>query len=124
MERHADTRCSDADRDEVVAELRRHAVAGRLEPAELDARLGHALQSRTQRELRATLDNLPPATRATTWNERLATMSRSTATAASTAALAIMLWSTGHLGEDGMMWTVAAAILLLVWRRPRPPRDT
>jgi Domain of unknown function (DUF1707) len=119
-----DTRWSDADRDAVVAELRRHAVERRLEPAELEARLGDALDASTQRELRATLENLPPATREITWNERLAAISRSTATAVIVAVLAIMLWLTGHLGEDGVMWTVAAAILLLVWRRPRSPRDT
>jgi Domain of unknown function (DUF1707) len=113
-----DTRWSDADRDAAVAELRRHAVERRLEP-ELDARLGDALDASTQRELRATLENLPPATREITWNERLAAISRSTATAVIVAVVA-----TGDLGEDGVMWTVAAAILLLVWRRPRSPRDT
>jgi Domain of unknown function (DUF1707) len=61
MHDDAETRCSDADREEVAEELRRHAVAGRLDVAELEERLGRALQAPTGRELRATLENLPTA---------------------------------------------------------------
>jgi hypothetical protein len=100
MAEAADTRCSDADRDAVGTELRRHAVAGRLDTAELDARHGDALQARTQCELRATLENLPPTTRARRRNARPTTISRSVATAAIAAVLAPALWFTGHLGED------------------------
>ena len=124
MDQHAETRCSDADRDAVATELRRHAIAGRLDTAELDARLGRALQARTQRELRATLEHLPPTSRAHPSNVRVATMSPSEATAAIVAVLALALWVTGHLGEDGMMWAVAAAVLLVIWRRPGPRRHS
>lgn len=117
------TRCSDADREAIAGELRRHAVEGRLELAELDDRLDRALQARTRVELHATLDGLPATTPGRRPKDRLATMSATTATAAVVAVLAIALWVTGHLAEDGLMVILAAAILLVIWRRPRPRRD-
>jgi len=54
-------RASDADRDAVVAELSQHFQAGRLDPAELDDRAGHALRARVRGDLDALLADLPRA---------------------------------------------------------------
>jgi hypothetical protein len=54
-----DLRASDADRDEVVALLRRHAEAGRLTVDELDERCSAALSAVTVGELTKLLEDLP-----------------------------------------------------------------
>ena len=54
-----DLRASDADRDEVVAILRRHAEAGRLTVDELDERCSAALSAVTVGELRVLVHDLP-----------------------------------------------------------------
>jgi Domain of unknown function (DUF1707) len=54
-----DVRASDADRDEVVTLLRRHAEAGRLTVDELDERCSQALSAVTLGDLGALLRDLP-----------------------------------------------------------------
>jgi Domain of unknown function (DUF1707) len=115
MHDDAETRCSDADREAVAEELRRHAVAGRLDVAELEERLGHALQARTRRQLHATLERLPTTTGA-------ATLSRIWAAMPVVTLLVVALWATGRIGEDAMLIMVAAAILVAIWRRSGLPR--
>ncbi len=53
-------RASDADREQVVARLRKAADEGRLFVDEFDERLGHALTARTYGELDAIVGDLPP----------------------------------------------------------------
>jgi Domain of unknown function (DUF1707) len=119
MQADDDIRCSDAERDAIAADLRRHAVAGRLSLEELDERLGRALQARTRRELDATLDGLPGRAVGSSPTGRLAALPATRAAMAIVALLAVALWATGHLGEDAMMIAVAAATLLLVIRPVR-----
>jgi hypothetical protein len=52
-------RASHADREHVIAKLKVAFVQGRLSKAELDARVGQALASRTYRELAALTADLP-----------------------------------------------------------------
>jgi hypothetical protein len=52
-------RVSDAERNEVVEVLTRHAADGRLTLDEFEARVEEALSARTGDELRATLRELP-----------------------------------------------------------------
>lgn len=52
-------RASDADRERVVAFVRGHWSLGRLTDAELEQRLGRALQARTVGDLRKLVDDLP-----------------------------------------------------------------
>jgi Domain of unknown function (DUF1707) len=52
-------RASDADRERVVAALRDHAAAGRLEPSELEERVEAALAARTVGDLEPLLADLP-----------------------------------------------------------------
>jgi hypothetical protein len=54
-----DLRASDADREEVVGQLRRHAEAGRLTVDELDERCSQALSAVTLGELGALTRDLP-----------------------------------------------------------------
>jgi hypothetical protein len=54
-----DLRASDADRDQVVGVLRRHAEAGRLTVDELDERCSAALSAVTLADLRALTRDLP-----------------------------------------------------------------
>jgi hypothetical protein len=56
-----DLRASDAERERTVAELREHALAGRLTVEELDERCERAYAARTRSELRALLADLPKA---------------------------------------------------------------
>lgn len=52
-------RASDAEREAAADALRRHATAGRLEPDELDERLGGAYGARTTDDLAALVADLP-----------------------------------------------------------------
>ena len=54
-------RASDAERDQVVAQLQRHFADGRLTQAELGERVGAALAARTRDQLRALTADLPGA---------------------------------------------------------------
>jgi hypothetical protein len=56
---HGDLRVSDADRDQALSELSEAFQAGRITPEEYDERSGHALRSRTGKELTALLADLP-----------------------------------------------------------------
>lgn len=59
--REPSLRVSDAEREAVVQALRAHAGEGRLEPEELEDRVGAALAARTAGELGVLLDDLPAA---------------------------------------------------------------
>jgi len=53
-------RASDAERDAVVEELRRHAADGRLTMTEFEDRVAEALAARTRGDLAPVLRELPP----------------------------------------------------------------
>ena len=59
MTRYEALRASDADRDAVIDRLRKAAGEGRLEPEELEQRVGYALRARTYGELERLLADLP-----------------------------------------------------------------
>jgi hypothetical protein len=56
-----DVRASDAEREAVAERLRHAAAEGRLDPEELDERLGRAYAARTRDELTALTADLPAA---------------------------------------------------------------
>lgn len=60
MRSHHSLRASDADRDAVVDRLCEAAGEGRLEPDELERRVGGALGARTYGDLAELLADLPP----------------------------------------------------------------
>jgi hypothetical protein len=59
MSPRPDLRCSDAERDRVAAFLRDQATEGRLDPDELDERVGAAYAAKTVRELKELVADLP-----------------------------------------------------------------
>lgn len=54
-----DVRASDAERDEIVTQLRTHAADGRLDVDELGERVERAYAAKTRRDLVAIVDDLP-----------------------------------------------------------------
>jgi Flp pilus assembly protein TadB len=59
MTRQSSLRASDADREAIAERLRTAAVEGRLEPEELDERVGLALRARTYGDLSRLVADLP-----------------------------------------------------------------
>jgi len=59
LRRRPDLRASDAERESVVARLREHGAAGRLDVDELEERIGSAYAARTHGELAWLLEDLP-----------------------------------------------------------------
>ena len=59
MNRYRSMRASDADREAIVSRLREAAGEGRLEPEELEDRVGAALRARTYGELALLISDLP-----------------------------------------------------------------
>jgi hypothetical protein len=59
MADHPELRASDADRERVVGELRRHLTDGRLDLAEFEERAGQAYAARTIGDLTPLLADLP-----------------------------------------------------------------
>jgi hypothetical protein len=94
-------RASDADRERVAAELRDHAVAGRLDTDELDERLGRAYAAKTYGDLDALVWDLPRDKRA--WPPP-ATRARKSPTRSSPAALMLR----------GLWWATMAMVALTV----------
>src|SRR5687768_13325219 len=66
LSRGPDVRASDAEREGVVARLREHAAAGRLDVDELEGRVGAAYGARTRGDLAALVADLPAAMRRAT----------------------------------------------------------
>jgi hypothetical protein len=59
LRRRPDLRASDAEREAVVARLREHGAAGRLDVVELEERIGAAYAAKTRGELVWLLEDLP-----------------------------------------------------------------
>src|SRR6516164_245966 len=55
-----DFRVSDADRNQVVDQLKRHTADGRLTLEEFEERVGETMWAKTAGELRTALRELPP----------------------------------------------------------------
>jgi hypothetical protein len=62
---YSEMRCSDAERERVVAFLREHALAGRLRDDELEDRIGLAYAAVTVGDLQELIGDLPRAPRQT-----------------------------------------------------------
>lgn len=95
-----DKRASDAERDEVVSDLRAHAADGRLSVEELDQRIAAALSATTRVELAALLADLPrrprPVTDRRDFREHLRTYLM-------VMALLVVIWA---LTGAGYFWPV------------------
>jgi len=116
-------KASDADRDEVVAELSEHFQAGRLTTEELDDRTGRALSARTVGELDVLMSDLPRRPRATPVPEASSQRSghpKAAMVAVVLAALAVLALAVGvGSGSHGAGLWVLIPIALIVVRRLR-----
>jgi uncharacterized protein DUF1707 len=59
VEKRANLRASDADRDHVVSRLHKAATEGRIASEELEQRVAHALKAQTYGDLEKTVSDLP-----------------------------------------------------------------
>ena len=107
-------RASDADRERVAAELRDHAVAGRLDTEEFEQRLQVAYAARTTDELQALRRDLPatPEQVARAHRERRGQLVRRTVqeTGGSLGAFAVctVIWIIS--GASGFFWPLFVAL--------------
>jgi hypothetical protein len=114
-------RASDGDREQLVAELQEHAVAGRLTTEELEGRLQGAYEARTTGHLDALRRDLPLASRevASLHTARRAQLTRrliqETGGSAGLFVICTAIWlaSGGHHGR-GEFWPVWVLIVVVL----------
>jgi Domain of unknown function (DUF1707) len=100
-------RASDADREQVVAKLRDHAAAGRLEPAELEERVETALSAQTVGELEPLLADLPGPALAPRRDRRARRLPSAWARFARIAVVLIVIWAVTGAGYFWPAWPLA-----------------
>jgi hypothetical protein len=112
-------RASDADREQAVASLGRHAEAGRLTPDELEDRVERAYAARTVAELDALHDDLLAEAHVPWRPDRTAPPRE--IVRAPLAALAVLLVAAGLAGIVAVGHPIGPLFLLafLVWRAGR-----
>lgn len=114
-------RASDQDREDLIAELNEHAVAGRLSTDELEERLQAAYAARTTGELDALRRDLPlPSSRvASSHAQRRAQLTRrliqETGGSLGAFVLCTAIWVvTGAQGQFWPVWVLLVVVLSLV----------
>jgi hypothetical protein len=122
-------RASDAEREAVVEQLRRHATEGRLDPEELEERVSAAYAARTHGELAKLTNDLPRArTRPGREVERRRQHRRLVPTGLITAdVISILVWlATGADSSFWPKWVLLATAIVFVrrvaWRYERRAR--
>src|SRR5271170_1499571 len=129
----SELRVADFDREQVVDELREHAVAGRLTSEELEERIGRAYQART----RADLDRLKADLPVSSTSARLALSKRKAhlrrrllqeaGGSLGVAAVCVGIWvAAGASGSFWPGWVIAFTLLPVVsdaWRLLGPGSD-
>jgi hypothetical protein len=126
-------RASDDDRERVAAELREHAVAGRLDTDELEQRVEDAYAARTTAELDAVRRDLPapPGQATVEQSQRRAQLTRQVLQEAggSLGAFAVCAGVWLATGAHGFFWPVvvllfvAAALVKNAWALFGPAPD-
>jgi asparagine synthetase A len=129
-------RVADADREQLVAELREHALAGRLSSEELEERVGKAYSAITRADLDAIRADLPVSSTsvALALRKRKGQLRRRLAQEAGggigVSALSVGIWllTGGHHGhaEFWPAWVIGATMLPVVrdsWRLFGPGSD-
>ena len=121
---HGQIRASDAERDAVAARLHAAAAEGRLEPDELDERVGVALAARTRGELARLVADLPRSARRARPQR---TRGRAAAAFAAGNCALVVLWMAdvgAHdpliVGDSDFFWPIvplAGWALATLWRR-------
>jgi len=126
-------RVADADREQVVDELRDHAAAGRLTSEELEDRIGDAYGARTRADLDAVRADLPVSSRsvALALRKRKSTLRRRLVQEAGwglgVAAVCVGAWVAGGASAPFWPgWVIAIALLPALrdsWRLFGPASD-
>ena len=122
-------RASDAEREQVIGELRTHAGDGRLTIDELDERIGRAHEARTRRELAALTADLPrtrPQQRPRRRDAR-ADFAEHLRSYLSVMALLVVIWALTGMGYFWPIWPAVGWGFFVLQHahaamRPRAPR--
>ncbi|MGH2915687.1 MAG: DUF1707 SHOCT-like domain-containing protein [Solirubrobacteraceae bacterium] len=133
MNRRANLRASDADRDQIVERLRGAATEGRIAAEELEQRVLAALKARTYGELEATVSDLPGERgRNDGRDDRRRPARRRSAVGWAFAAVRanplLLVFAIPVIAVTGAMllaisivWAVMMVAVLVLGGRPRPP---
>jgi hypothetical protein len=128
-------RVADADREQLIDELREHAIAGRLTSDELEDRIGGAYGASTRGELDALRADLPVSStsvklalvkRTVQLRRRLA---QEAGGALGVSALSVGIWlltGHGHHGDFWPAWVIGVTMLPVIrdaWRLFGPASD-
>jgi hypothetical protein len=126
-------RVADADRDQLVEELRDHALAGRLTSEELEERIGAAFRATTRGDLDALRADLPVSSKsvALALSKRKGQLRRrllqETGGGVGVSALAAGVWiAVGAHGGFWPAWVIGATLLPVIrdsWRLFGPASD-
>jgi len=126
-------RVADADREQLVDELREHAVAGRLSSEELEERIGGAYRATTRADLDALRADLPVSSTsvALALTKRKGQLRRRLAQEAGgglgVSALCVGIWlSNGASGSFWPAWVIGLTMLPVIrdsWRLLGPASD-
>ncbi len=115
-------RASDAEREQVVAALRRHGEQGRLEVEELAERIGRALEARTLGDLDDLLFDLPDERQSPAAARAPRPLWRSAALLANLAQLAVVnlvcvgVWALEGGGSFWPTWIMLATLIVFARR--------
>jgi Domain of unknown function (DUF1707) len=124
----SELRVADADREQVVEELREHAGAGRLTSDELEERIERAYRARTRADLDALRADLPVSSTTVklAWIKRKAQLRRRLAQEAGggvgVSALSVGVWlltGSHHHNEFWPAWVIGVTMLPVIrdsWR--------
>jgi hypothetical protein len=121
-------RASDAEREQVVTRLHAAATEGRLDPDELDERLGAVFQARTREELAPLTADLPGRARMPRVNHRVGAHVLGSAALVSLWAADVGARDPLIVGDTDFFWPIVPIVAwgaaLLLKRRPRRRRLT
>lgn len=128
MEKRANLRASDADRDHVVSRLHKAATEGRIAAEELEQRVAHALKARTYGDLEQTVSDLPgprprsrrPPARRQPWGWALAAVRANPVLILF--AIPVVAVTLAMMLAAAIIWVVLMAVVMIVGGRPCSPR--
>ncbi len=127
MDRRAQLRASDADRDRIVDRLHRASTEGRIGHDELEQRVSDALKARTYGELEATVADLPgPGSRRAPARRSAAGWAVSTVRANPLlllVAIPVLAVTTAMLLAATIVWATVVIIVMVAGGGHRGPRS-
>jgi Flp pilus assembly protein TadB len=128
VEKRANLRASDADRDHVVSRLHKAATEGRIAAEELEHRVAKALKARTYGDLEETVSDLPgPRPRQRRPPARRTPMGWAVSAVRANPllilfAIPVVAVTFAMLVAAMTIWAVLTVVVLVLGGRPRGPR--